>query len=84
MGFAIATTNTEATGNDVAVGKTQRFSCARHGEHDAVMNVTIFQPPKPGQWSHMPRDAAVTRNYCMRCYIEHMDRAGVRDMDPIK
>ena len=65
-------------------GKVERLSCARHGEHDAIMRVVIYQPTPPGQWSHLPRDPAVTRRYCMHCYIEHMDKAGVRDMDPVR
>ena len=45
----------------------RRYSCQRHGEHDATMHVSI------------PR--VLHRVYCMHCLVEAYDRLGIREMD---
>lgn len=58
----------------------RRYSCARHGEHDATMHIrTYARPGASGQ-----RDVQLDRVYCMHCYIEALAKMGVREMYPVK
>ena len=61
-----------------------RYMCDRHGEHDAAMVCRIYEPSDPNITNpFVARPIILERNYCMYCYVEHLDKAGIRDMDPI-
>lgn len=47
-------------------GSTKTYKCPRHGKHKAVMHVVVF--------------GVLTRVYCMHCYVEHLDKSGVKEM----
>ena len=52
----------------VLLFKPPRYSCPIHGEHDAYMNINIYDN------SYI---------YCMKCYVEKLDDLGVSSMEEI-
>ena len=63
----------------VTIQKPDSWECPCHGESDSIMHVRVMFPAKPGQAYH-EREVELTRNYCIRCYVEALDRIGVQDM----
>ncbi len=47
--------------------REKRYTCQRHGEHDATMHVVIH--------------GVLKRVYCVHCMVEAYDKLGVREMD---
>jgi len=67
------------TMSSITITAPRRHVCARHGEHDAMMYVRTYGPPR----GDGRRDVQIDRVYCMHCYIEALDKMGVREMDPV-
>lgn len=68
----------------------QRMACPKHGEHDAVMTVKVYEKGEPIDESNLgftarfgARPIKTERHYCMECYIEALDALDISKMEPI-
>lgn len=73
---------------DIVVTKgsleTVRRSCPKHGEHQAIMSLRIYErASNPDEMFTHPRPVSDERNYCLHCYMEALDNLGIPDMQPI-
>ena len=66
----------EISQKELEFAHIKRYSCSVHGEHDAYMNIKIFN-------QEINRKTTLERNYCMYCYINFLDLHRVQDMEPI-
>lgn len=72
-----------STSSVLKIAPPPRCVCSRHGESDAVMFARIYAPCSDLS-PFTDREVILERRYCMHCYVEHLDKAGVQDMEPVR